>query len=310
MLNRTQRHSRQFTESLAPRRWLAYVLIALLYAAAGIVGWLTNLLTVRLGVLPASLLGDIAATLVVWLAGVLCGNSSVYDPYWSVAPVVLMACWLGKTPSLIAILLMAVIALWGVRLTTNWAIRWRGIHHQDWRYEMLRDQMPRLWFLINLAGINLMPTTLVFLAMIPAYLAATQAAAHSLLSYLGIGVCVAAVAIELISDAQMERYKKDPARGTFIQTGLWNYSRHPNYFGEVLFWWGIWLAQAGCVPGRLGTILAPLLMTALFLFVSIPMMERHILQTRPEYGAYRRQVSVLIPLPRRKPQGSRQAANG
>ena len=95
----------------------------------------------------AAFLADIVATLAVWLAGVLLGNSSVYDPYWSVAPVFLAAFWAwgAGVLTLPAILLLAALLVWGVRLTLNWARRWRGLTHQDWRYTMYRQNMPKLW---------------------------------------------------------------------------------------------------------------------------------------------------------------------
>ncbi|MCJ7665887.1 MAG: DUF1295 domain-containing protein, partial [Actinobacteria bacterium] len=111
--------------------------------------------------LTSTLLADIAATLVVWGFGILFANSSIYDPYWSVAPLIILSYWIiirEVSFSVIDILFMAAIAIWGIRLTLNWAIRWKGLHHQDWRYTMLKEKSPRLWFLINLFGINLMPT--------------------------------------------------------------------------------------------------------------------------------------------------------
>lgn len=251
------------------------------------------------GVWIAMFLADIAATVAVWLCGLIAGNASLYDPYWSVAPLVILPAWLlvrGTSPGLSGVLFLIAVYGWGLRLTYNWANRWQGIGHQDWRYTMLKGKNPGMWFLTNLAGINLMPTVLVYLGMTPAYLALYADRPVGLLSWAGFAVCVAAAAIQAVADRQMEDFKKsDPPEGRYINTGLWRLSRHPNYLGEVCFWWGIWLMQTGIAP-LWWTVIGPAAISALFVFVSIPMMERHVAGTRPGYAAYKREVPMLAPI--------------
>jgi steroid 5-alpha reductase family enzyme len=260
--------------------------------------------------LLAFFLADVAATLFVWAVGLAFRNASLYDPYWSVAPPILFACFTlvsGRFNALSAVY-FAVLLIWSIRLTRNWIVGWRGMAQQDWRYTMLHDTRPKLWFFTNLFGINLVPTLFVFAALVPAYLTTLQTAAATAATFIGAAVCLSAVALEIVSDAQLRRFRLRPENaGKSIRTGLWKYSRHPNYFGEVSFWWGIWLIQLSALPRYWWSVAGPVLMTLLFLCISIPMMEKRLLASRPDYPEYRRFTSALLPLPPRKQRDSASA---
>jgi steroid 5-alpha reductase family enzyme len=249
-------------------------------------------------VLLRAFAADAAAALVVWLAGVLLGNSSVYDSYWSVAPVALAVLWVAADSLNIKnVLFLAVLLVWGIRLTLNWARRWRGLGHEDWRYAQYRAATPRLWPAVNLFGIHLMPTILVFLGMVPVCKGMAAQAPANLFTAAGCALCAAAILIEHMADRQLDAYRARPQpKSPYIAEGVWLWCRHPNYLGEVLFWWGIWAMQMSVAP-LLRTIIGPACITLLFIFVSIPMMERHMLKTRPEYAEYMRKVPMLLPLP-------------
>ena len=275
------------------------MLILAIYTVALFAGLFVFNFLYNMHVLLSTFMADIAATLVVWGFGVSFGNSSMYDPYWSVAPIIFLPCWImikGVSFSIIDTLFLAAIIVWTVRLTLNWATRWKGLHHQDWRYTMLKEKFPRLWFFINLAGINLMPTVIVFIALTPAYFGIGSEEQISSLTVIGFAICISAVLIQSIADRQMDLFRKNKSnKNQYIDKGLWRYSRHPNYFGEVSFWWGIWLMQMGVTPRIWVTVIGPIIMTLLFMFISIPMMEKHILASKPAYNGYKKQVSMLIP---------------
>ncbi|MDV7396636.1 DUF1295 domain-containing protein, partial [Arthrospira platensis SPKY1] len=120
-----------------------------------------------------------------------------------------------------------------------------------------------------------------------------------ILDFAGVAVWIFGFYFEAVGDAQLARFKKDPAnKGKFLQSGLWAYTRHPNYFGEVAQWWGIWLI-ALAVPGGVYTIIGPLTITFLILKVSgIPMLEKK-MEENPEFAEYKRKTSMFIPLPKR-----------
>jgi steroid 5-alpha reductase family enzyme len=172
-------------------------------------------------------------------------------------------------------------------------LRWKGLKHEDWRYLMLKVKSPRTWFLTNLVGINLMPTAIVFLALIPLYYSIGYGGGINYLIITGFIVSAAAVIVQTISDAQMDLFRKSDTGN--IDKGLWRHSRHPNYFGEVMFWWGLWIMQMGINPQKWITVTGPVVMVFLFVFISIPMMERHIIESKPDYLKYKQQVSMLIP---------------
>ena len=153
----------------------------------------------------------------------------------------------------------------------------------------------------NLFGINLFPTLIVFACMIPAYYTVSSDSGLSLLSVVGIILCLGAVYLQITADGQMRAFRETKKPGEHIEIGLWRLSRHPNYFGEVLFWWGIWAMQMGTAPEAWITVLGPIAMTAMFLFVSIPLMETHMLEKCPGYSAYQKRVSVLVPLTKERP---------
>jgi steroid 5-alpha reductase family enzyme len=114
----------------------------------------------------------------------------------------------GVSFSVIDILFIIAIVIWGIRLTLNWAIRWKGLQHQDWRYTMLREKSPRLWFFTNLFGINLMPTVIVFIALTPVYFGIGQERPLNFYISIWFAICMGAVLVQTISDRQMDLFKK------------------------------------------------------------------------------------------------------
>jgi steroid 5-alpha reductase family enzyme len=285
-------------------RSVSFIIVLAIYVFSFFISFLVFNLFNNTHILLATLLADIAATLAVWVFGIIFGNSSLYDPYWSVAPMVIILFWIisaGTSFSIFEILIFFTILLWGIRLTANWGKRWKGLAHEDWRYIKLKKDNPRLWLFTNLIGINLMPTLIVFIALLPAYYGIDSKGSLNLIAILGFAISILAVLIQTISDFQMDLFKKSkPLPGAFIDRGLWRYCRHPNYFAEVLFWWGIWILQMGVNPKIWVTIAGPIVVTILFIFISIPMMEKHILSSTPSYSEYQKQVAMFIPWIRTK----------
>lgn len=115
----------------------------------------------------------------------------------------------------------------------------------------------------------------------------------------GIFLFAVGFAVEAIADAQLERFKARAEPGAVMDRGLWRYSRHPNYFGDALLWWGLYLLAAGA--GAWWTVFGPVLMTVLLLKVSgVVLLERDIGERRPAYADYVRRTSAFVPLPPRK----------
>lgn len=273
------------------------VLIAAIYILAIIAGLI---LFVKLsGTLNSPILAlfcaDVLATIVVWLFGLLYENVSVYDPYWSVFPPIAFLLWAFYTHvwSLPVILILVASWYWGIRLTRNWAITFKGIAHEDWRYTHYREtQHPIIFHLINFFGLNMVPTLVVFAAMLPGLMLYETTETANVLTWLGLVVCLASATIQLIADKQIHDFRATHP-GQYCNVGLWKHGRHPNYFGEVQFWWGIWIMYAS-LYGFNWFIGCPIAMTALFLGISIPLMEKRQLQNKPGYAEYRKKTRILI----------------
>jgi len=269
----------------------------------------------RLAVLPQpwdALLADGAATLVVFGFSLRYRNSSFYDPYWSVIPPLLAAWWMWTHPSSLrdtrTLLAMALVCVWAVRLTTNWSVYWGGLHHEDWRYPLVRARAGKAAVLADLFGIHLFPTAQVFLGCLPLYAVISRAGAPlGGLDALACVVTLGAIAIETIADLQLHAFIAKRQPGSFITTGLWAWSRHPNYFGELGFWWGLMLFGLAAAPAQWWWIIpGALSMTAMFKFASIPLMDTRSLERRPAYAGHMRKVPALLPLPpRNRPAGER-----
>jgi hypothetical protein len=210
-------------------KWVSIALITAIYVFAGIIGWLVfhsvmhhspSLEGWDGAELFALFLADVAATVVVWAFGLLYENVSVYDPYWSVFPPVAFLAWAFYTGvwSLPVILLLIASWYWGWRLTRNWAITFKGIAHEDWRYTKYRSLHPALFHLINFFGLNMVPTLVVFAAMLPGLKLYEQGAfdfEQSGLSFLSVAVlilgclvCLASATIQLIADKQSHDFRR------------------------------------------------------------------------------------------------------
>lgn len=277
-------------------KWCSVALITAIYMLAGLAGWLLfDWLTMHaMQPVWALLLADVLATVVVWAFGLLYENVSVYDPYWSVFPPIAFLLWAFYTDvwSVPVILLLIASWYWGWRLTRNWAITFKGIAHEDWRYTKYRSQHPLVFHTINLFGLNMMPTLVVFAAMLPGLKLFETAASANILTYFGCIVCLVSATIQLIADKQSHDFRAAHP-GQVCNVGLWKHGRHPNYFGEIQFWWGIWIIYASLngVDMYIGGAIA---MTVLFLGISIPLMENRQIANKPGYAEYRKQTRMLI----------------
>ena len=283
-------------------KWSSIALITAIYVLAGVAGILLfkSLTTMAMHPIGALLLADVLATIVVWFFGLIYKNVSVYDPYWSVFPPVAFLLWAIHTGvwSLPVILLLVASWYWGWRLTRNWVLTFKGMAHEDWRYTKYRSKHPLVFHLINLFGLNMMPTLVVFASMLPGLKLfetpnpLTTNPLSLIIVILGFLVCISAATIQLIADKQSHDFRAAHP-GEVCNIGLWKHGRHPNYFGEMAFWWGIWIMYAA-FNGIDMFIGGPIAMSAMFLGISIPLMEKRQLANKPGYAEYRKQTRMLI----------------
>lgn len=275
-------------------RKASFAIIILVYAFATAVGvgtyqklpfdWWQNLLA-----------ADIVATVLTFAFSVMLDNASVYDPYWSVQPIVILIAFaIGKELTVVRILLLAAVIFWGIRLTANWAYTFENLTHQDWRYTMLEEKTGIFYPLVNFAGIHMVPTLVVYACVLPAVYAFLHSGVWNVRSIIFFGLSICAAIMQGVADYQMHRFRKH-RNGAFIHDGLWKYSRHPNYLGEILMWWGVALSVISIFPNAWYLGLGALANTLLFLGVSIPLADGRQSQ-KPEYEAYKNQTRMLLPI--------------
>lgn len=293
------------SEQLKPfSRALAFLWVFLAYAIGLASFFITADIFFSKGYEPiwAILIADIVCTVVVFIFSYIFKNTSFYDPYWSLLPIfiALLLAFRGFTEGTYDgqrnMIILVLIAFWGIRLTWNWARGWTGLHHIDWRYVDFEKKFPKLFWLLSFFGLQMMPTVLVFLGCLPLFGAMTDAQNDfNWLDILAATFTFTAILIELISDNQLRKFVKTKEEGTTLTKGLWKYSRHPNYFGEVAFWWGIYLFAIAANPAYWWTIIGAISMTILFHFISIPMIDKRHLERRKDYEEVMKKVPRWVP---------------
>ncbi|MGW5524145.1 DUF1295 domain-containing protein [Gordonia sp. NPDC003950] len=252
-----------------------------------------------------SLIADVLATLVIFGFSRLHHNSSFYDAYWSVIPPLLVIWWWVRGDTGIGAwhcwAIVGVVTIWAVRLTINWIRTFPGLHHEDWRYPMLRGRAGRAEFVVDLTAIHLVPTLQVFVALMPVYVAVWEPDVRlPWLVVVATVVGLGAVALETLADRQLRVFTADAEPGAVMDRGVWSWSRHPNYFGEFGFWFSLALFGIAAVPGDAWWMfVGAVVMLAMFLGASIPMMEQRSLERRPAYAEVMARVSMFVPRPPR-----------
>lgn len=233
-----------------------------------------------------------------WVVSLIIRDASIVDMIWGFGFVaVSWATYLAaEQPGPRSLLLTMMVTIWGTRLSGY--LVWRNLGKpEDYRYQEMRRKAPRLFWLISLFQVFLLQGALIWLISFP--VVATQVD-HEVLGWLDVVavlVWVVGLFFESVGDVQLARFKSRPENeGRVMDRGLWRYTRHPNYFGDFMVWWGHYLvALAG---GAWWTIFSPLLMSVLLLRVSgVAMLERTISKRRPEYEDYARRTNAFFPGP-------------
>jgi steroid 5-alpha reductase family enzyme len=258
---------------------------------------------VTLGLLAENAAWVVGLMVILWIVSVARRDASLVDPWWSMAFLLVTVNTVratGLTPAK-ALLLIAVGA-WALRLWLHLLLRSRG-RPEDPRYAAFRQRYgaERYWW-ISFFQVFLLQGCLVVLISAPLQLATAAPGPDPLaLSHVaGLLVAVIGFGFEVIADTQLVRFRADRMRRDgVLDTGLWQYSRHPNYFGEALLWWGFWLFAVGQPYGWVSA-LSPMLMTFLLLKVSgVAMLDAHLGSRKPGYQSYIQRTSAFVPWPRR-----------
>jgi len=250
-----------------------------------------------------SLLGLAAALAlftVAWLVSLAKRDASVADVFWGAGFALLAALWWARAdePTVRAGLVAAAVALWALRLSGHIAWRNHG-EPEDRRYRAMRENAGGSFWWRSLVTVFWLQAAILWVVATPVFAAVAEPAPRTLstLDLAGLGVFLAGFAWESLADLQLARFKADPANeGKVMDRGLWKYSRHPNYFGEAVLWWGLWLPAVAV--GAWWTAIGPALITFLLLRVSgVTLLEEDLRDRKPEYAQYVRRTNAFVPGP-------------
>lgn len=261
--------------------------------------------TLPLGPLFASTALAVAALMgSLWALSLALRDASLVDLVWG--PGFALIAWVafletGSGEPARRLLLATLVSLWGLRLGAHLAIRNVG-KGEDFRYVHMRQSWGRAFPWVSAVTVFGLQGSVMWVVSLPVQIG--QAAAVppvGALDALGTGLWAVGFAFEVIGDAQLARFRRDPAnRGRVLDSGLWRYTRHPNYFGDCLMWWGLFVI-AFAVPRGAWSALGPAVMTVFLLRISgVAMLERSLIRRHDGYASYQARTSAFIPLPPRR----------
>ena len=236
----------------------------------------------------------------VWFVlSLILKRNDVADIAWGIGFVLLawLSYFMSDCHSTRALVVCIIVSIWGVRLALHIQSRNRK-KNEDYRYAAWRKEWGKWFLLRSYTQVYLLQGLLLFIISIPIlWINKYSNMALTPLDLIGFLVWLIGFVLEVIADYQLAQFKNNPKnKGQLMRSGLWRFSRHPNYFGEVLLWWGIFIMALSVSSGWM-TIIGPITITVLILFVSgIPMLERK-QKMHPDYKDYASKTSRFIPLP-------------
>lgn len=248
-----------------------------------------------------------AFMLLAWLAAVRIGDVSFVDAVWGGGMAVLAAAsWLQiANPGTRAGMIAAMAVVWGLRLAVHLFIRWRR-SGEDPRYARILGNAKQQGRFARGALFRVFgpQAVLLYVTCLPAQIGVLDpATAPGRLALAGLLLWILGMVFEVVGDWQLARFRADPAsKGKVLETGLWRYTRHPNYFGDACVWWGIWLAAAEAGPWiAIASLPGPLFLSfTLTRWSGKPLLEKGLAQTRPGYASYVTRTSGFLPWPPRR----------
>ena len=249
---------------------------------------------------PAVALGAVLTMgTLLWLLSLRLRDASIVDIFWGPFFLLQAVIYAALRPDGFdgrQLLVLALVAVWSVRLATHIAARHAG-KGEDERYARWRTQHGAAWPVRSLFQVFILQGVLAWMIGAPLLVSMSSPEGWGWLDAAGVALWLIGFVFEAVGDYQLTAFIRDPAnRGRTMRRGLWRYSRHPNYFGDAAQWWGLWLIASSA--GGPWTILAPVLMTVLLVRVSgVGLLERTIADRREGYAEYMRTTSAFIPLP-------------
>ena len=235
-----------------------------------------------------------------WLLSVRLVNASIVDIVWGLGFVVVA--WVVRAAvhgdNARQWLLTVMVSVWGLRLSGYLFKRNHG-NGEDFRYRAMRKRYGDRFPLVSLVTVFGLQGVLMWIVSLPVQLGQADRTPHvGAIAFVGIAVWCVGIFFEAVGDAQLARFKADPANaGIVMDRGLWRYTRHPNYFGDACVWWGIAIVAAETGSGAIGLVGAVVMNVLLLKVSGVPMLERSLTKRRAGYAEYVRRTSGFIPRP-------------
>lgn len=262
-----------------------------------------------LSILGTTFVTTLGLFFLLWLASLVLEDASIVDIFWGAGfvQVAWVAAWVSDGSVARRLLVTALVTLWGLRLAHHLFRRNWG-HGEDFRYQRMRAHHGSRFWLVSLATVFGLQAGLLWLVSIPVQLAVASAEPVSLTGFdlLGTVIFFVGLAFEVIGDRQLARFRANPEnKGRVLDTGLWAWTRHPNYFGDAVVWWGLFTIALAVPWGFLGVI-GPAVMNFFLVRVSgVALLEKSLARTKPQYREYVERTSAFVPWPpKRRSAGS------
>jgi len=245
----------------------------------------------------------VVSMFLLWVLSVVKKNASIVDIFWGLGFVIVG--WASAINadqiSPVGQRVLVLVTLWGLRLSIYLGVRNHG-KPEDFRYVAMRKHYGAKFPIISLFTVFLLQGAIMMIVSLPVQIALSdENASVSIFTFIGVLIFFVGIFFETVGDWQLAKFKRDPENaGQVMQTGLWRYTRHPNYFGDTCVWWGIGIVALGTSFGWIG-LFGSLLMNFFLVRVSgVPMLERSMSKRRPGYDEYKRRTSSFVPRPPKK----------
>jgi steroid 5-alpha reductase family enzyme len=226
-------------------------------------------------------------------------RNDLADVFWGVGFIIIIINNIIFNANLLNTILFFLVGIWGIRLFLHIGSRFLKKTKEDFRYAKWRADWGKWWPIRSYLKVFLLQGFFLVLIAIPLLLSGDNNISLSFINYLGILIWIFGFLFEVVSDWQLKNFVRTKKPGEIMQTGLWKYSRHPNYFGEVVLWWGVWLTTWQVDYFWLG-IIGPLTITWLILKVSgVPMLEKKY-EGNPQWEEYKKKTSAFFPMFQKK----------
>ncbi len=229
-------------------------------------------------------------------------RNDVADIAWGLGFVLLAwtSFFLSSSNDLRSLIVCLMVSVWGIRLATHVYLRNKG-KEEDYRYNAWRKSWGKWFYIRSYLQVYFLQGVLLFIIVSPVLLINRGRGGEiGWIDLLGFLIWAIGFFFEVVGDAQLTKFIRDKSnKGKLMMSGLWRYTRHPNYFGEVSLWWGIWIISISTTFG-LWAFASPLMITILILRISgIPLLEKK-MEEHPDFAQYKKRVSAFFPLPQRK----------